>query len=79
MIWFQKIFQDYDAIIAGVRVYNTNKLMVHIQSKLLNYVSNGGNYLVQYTVNRGYSGSEVLVHTRINISTDRVTDEEAKD
>jgi LmbE family N-acetylglucosaminyl deacetylase len=67
----------YDAIIAGVRVYNTKKLMAHIQDKLLNYISNGGNYLVQYTVNRDIVVPNIGPYP-INISTNRVTDEEAK-
>jgi LmbE family N-acetylglucosaminyl deacetylase len=72
-----KDLSDYDAIIAGVRVYNTKKLMAHIQSKLLNYISNGGNYIVQYTVNRDIVLPNIGPYP-INISTDRVTDEEAK-
>jgi LmbE family N-acetylglucosaminyl deacetylase len=67
----------YDAIIAGVRVYNTKKLMAHIQDKLLDYISNGGNYIVQYTVNRDIVVPSIGPYP-INISTDRVTNEEAK-
>jgi LmbE family N-acetylglucosaminyl deacetylase len=67
----------YDAIIAGVRVYNTNKLMSRIQSKLLDYVYNGGTYLVQYTVNRDIVVPNIGPYP-LHISTDRVTNEEAK-
>jgi LmbE family N-acetylglucosaminyl deacetylase len=72
-----KDLSGYDAIIAGVRVYNTKKLMAHVQDKLLNYISNGGNLLVQYTVNRDIVIPNIGPYP-INISTDRVTDEEAK-
>jgi LmbE family N-acetylglucosaminyl deacetylase len=72
-----KDLSGYDAIIAGVRVYNTKKLMAHVQDKLLNYISNGGNYLVQYTVNRDIVVPNIGPYP-INISTDRVTNEEAK-
>ena len=72
-----KDLSGYDAIIAGVRVYNTKKLIAHIQSKLLNYVANGGNLLVQYTVNRDIVVPSIGPYP-INISTDRVTNEEAK-
>ena len=72
-----KDLSGYDAIIAGVRVYNTKKIMSHLQDKLLNYISNGGNFLVQYTVNRDIAIPNIGPYP-INISTDRVTDEEAK-
>ena len=71
-----KDLSEYDAIIAGVRVYNTKKLMEHIQDKLLNYIYNGGNFLVQYTVNRNILVPNIGPYP-INISTDRVTDEDA--
>jgi hypothetical protein len=51
--------------------------MVHVQDKLLNYISNGGNFLVQYTVNRDIVVPNIGPYP-INISTDRVTNEEAK-
>jgi LmbE family N-acetylglucosaminyl deacetylase len=72
-----KDLSGFDAIIAGVRVYNTKKFMVHVQDKLLNYISNGGNFLVQYTVNRDIVVPNIGPYP-INISTDRVTNEEAK-
>ena len=72
-----KDLSGFDAIIAGVRVYNTKKFMVHVQDKLLNYISNGGNFLVQYTVNRDIVVANIGPYP-INISTDRVTNEEAK-
>ena len=72
-----KDLSGFDAIIAGVRVYNTKKFMEHVQDKLLNYISNGGNFLVQYTVNRDIVVPNIGPYP-INISTDRVTNEEAK-
>jgi hypothetical protein len=72
-----KNLSGYDAIIAGVRVYNIKKLIARVQDKLLNYISNGGNFLVQYTVNRDIVVPNIGPYP-INISTDRVTDEKAK-
>jgi LmbE family N-acetylglucosaminyl deacetylase len=72
-----KNLSEYDAIIAGVRVYNTKKLMARIQAKLMNYIYSGGNYIVQYAVNRDIVVQSIGPYP-INISTDRVTDEEAK-
>ena len=66
----------YDAIIAGIRAYNVNKRLRYIQPKLMEYVRNGGTYLVQYNV------SNPLVIENIGpypfkISRDRVTEEDA--
>jgi LmbE family N-acetylglucosaminyl deacetylase len=72
-----KDLSGYDAIIMGVRAYNTKKLLSREQGKLLNYVYEGGNLLVQYTVNRDIVVQNIGPYP-ITISTDRVTNEEAK-
>jgi LmbE family N-acetylglucosaminyl deacetylase len=41
----------YDAIIAGVRAYNTVDRLKYDNGKLMDYVKNGGNYIVQYNNN----------------------------
>jgi len=41
----------YDAIIAGIRAYNTDDRLKYDNAKLMNYVKNGGNYIVQYNTN----------------------------
>ncbi|MVN20116.1 PIG-L family deacetylase [Mucilaginibacter arboris] len=66
----------YDAIIIGVRAFNINNRLTVEQPKLLEYVKNGGNLLVQYNNNNG------LVTNRIGpfpfrIVNVRVTDENA--
>jgi len=68
--------QQYDAIIAGVRAYNVNPRIKYWQPRLMEYVKNGGTYLVQYNV------SSPLVITDIGpypftLTRDRVTDETA--
>jgi LmbE family N-acetylglucosaminyl deacetylase len=67
----------YDAIVTGVRAYNTNQRLVVEQPKLMEYVKNGGNFVVQYNVH------QPLVLTNIGpypfrVVNQRVTDEEAK-
>lgn len=42
---------QYDAIITGVRAYNTNERMKHHQATLMDYVKNGGNLVIQYNTN----------------------------
>jgi LmbE family N-acetylglucosaminyl deacetylase len=41
----------YDAIIAGIRAYNTVDRLKYDNGKLMEYVKNGGNYIVQYNNN----------------------------
>lgn len=41
----------YDCIIAGVRAYNTIDRLKYDNAKLMEYVKNGGNYIVQYNNN----------------------------
>ncbi|MEX2089293.1 MAG: PIG-L family deacetylase [Bacteroidota bacterium] len=66
----------FDAIVAGVRAYNTRpKLRAH-QRRLMEYVEQGGTYVVQFvTLQRGES--ENLGPFPFTVSRDRVTVEEA--
>lgn len=43
----------YDAIVTGVRAYNVNPRLSVMQPRLLDYVNNGGNLVVQYNNNNG--------------------------
>lgn len=67
----------YDAIIAGVRAYNVNSRMKFVQQRLMDYVKNGGVYLVQYNVNRPLLIDQIGPYP-FTISRDRVTEENAK-
>ncbi|HEU4632557.1 MAG TPA: PIG-L family deacetylase, partial [Flavisolibacter sp.] len=40
--------QQFDAIITGIRAYNTNEWLNNHYEKLMKYVENGGNLIVQY-------------------------------
>ncbi len=46
-------FSQFDAIVTGIRAYNTRERLKHVQEKLLRYVENGGTLIVQYNVSRG--------------------------
>jgi len=66
----------YDVIIAGIRAYNTNKRINIYQDKLMEYVYNGGTYIVQYnTLGKKYAEPGPY---EFKISRDRVTEEDAK-
>ncbi len=67
----------YDAIITGVRAYNVNPRLAVEQPKLLEYVKNGGNLLIQYNNNNGLATKQIGPYP-FNVVNRRVTDENAK-
>lgn len=69
----------YNAIVSGIRAYNTNdRLQVHY-SKLMDYVKNGGNLIVQYNTNSRIGPVLAKIGPYpFTISRDRVTDEKAE-
>lgn len=69
----------YNAIVSGVRAYNTNeRLQVHY-NKLMDYVKNGGNLIVQYNTNNRIGPVVAKIGPYpFTISRDRVTDEKAE-
>lgn len=67
----------FDAIVAGVRLYNVSEQIKSMQPKLMKYVSDGGTFLVQYNVN-GPLKLDNLGPYPFGISRDRVTEEDAK-
>lgn len=68
---------QYDAIISGIRAYNTNNYLITAQQYLMKYVENGGTYIIQYNVNRGLLTDNIGPYP-IKLSSDRVTVEEAE-
>lgn len=41
----------FDAIVTGIRAYNTNDWLQNHSQKLLDYINQGGNFIVQYNTN----------------------------
>lgn len=72
----------FDAIVMGIRAYNVITDLQFKQRYLLDYVKNGGTMVVQYNTSgrRGFNGFNVPDFSpyELNISSDRVTDENAK-
>lgn len=69
----------FDAIVVGVRAYNTLDKMPNYHPKLLEYVAAGGNLLIQYNTNRGLKVPMTEIGPYpMQISRDRVTVEEAE-
>jgi LmbE family N-acetylglucosaminyl deacetylase len=66
----------YDAIITGVRAYNVNERLAFEQPKLMEYVKNGGNLVVQYNNNSGLVTKQIGPYP-FTVVNRRVTDEDA--
>ena len=71
--------QQFDAIITGVRAYNTDAWLNNYYDRLMKYVNNGGNLIVQYnTVNFVSSVNQKIGPYNFTIVNRRVTDENAE-
>ena len=66
--------QNFDAIVVGIRAYNTVSELAFAQPTLNKYVENGGTMIVQYNTNRGLV-TKNLAPYNLKLSSDRVTDE----
>lgn len=67
---------QFDAVVTGVRAYNTRQRLKYHNPKMLDYVKNGGVLIVQYNVNFGLVTNEIGPYP-FKISRDRVTEEDA--
>ncbi len=71
--------KQLDAIVTGVRAYNTNDWMNNVYDELMQYVKDGGVLLVQYnTSNRNGPVVAKISPYPFSISRNRITDEDAK-
>ncbi len=70
---------QYDAVVMGVRAYNTVDRLKFAQKELLDYVHRGGNLIVQYNTNgRMTVPAEALAPYPLNVSRFRVSVEDAE-
>jgi hypothetical protein len=67
---------NYDAIVLGVRAFNTVDWLSYKNEELFEYVKRGGTMMVQYNTNRSLVTEEVAPYP-LSLSRDRVTVEEA--
>jgi hypothetical protein len=66
----------YNAIVTGVRAYNTNERLQLHHNRLMEYVKQGGNLIVQYNTNNRIGPLLAKIGPYpFTISRDRVTDE----
>ncbi|MDB5255841.1 MAG: hypothetical protein JWM14_536 [Chitinophagaceae bacterium] len=70
---------QYDAIVAGIRAYNTNDRLQVYYNTLMEYVKEGGNLIVQYNTNNRIGPLLAKIGPYpFTISRDRVTNEQAE-
>ena len=70
--------QGYDAVVIGIRAYNTIERIRFIQPELLAYVEGGGTLIIQFNTTGGLAiPMEEIAPYPLKLSHDRVTVEEA--
>jgi LmbE family N-acetylglucosaminyl deacetylase len=70
--------KDFDAIVTGVRAYNTNEWMNEVYEVLMNYVKEGGLMLVQYNTSNQIGPIKAKIAPfPFTVSRNRITDENA--
>jgi hypothetical protein len=67
--------KQFDAIMAGVRAFNANDWMGKYHDKLMQYVEDGGNYIVQYSQSNNIRAK--IGPYNFNVVNKRVTNENA--
>lgn len=74
-----KNLSGYQAIIVGIRAYNTNNWLPFYQNKLMEYVKNGGNVICQYQTRGGLNDfRNEMGPFPFDIGSDRVSQEDAE-
>lgn len=66
----------FDAIVVGIRAYNTIETLNFKQQLLFDYVAQGGNMIVQYNTSHRVKVDRIAPYD-LTLSRDRVTDENA--
>lgn len=66
--------KKYDAVVVGVRAYNTNADLAFAQKELNKYVQAGGTMVVQYNTSHRLVTKQLAPYA-LSLSRDRVTDE----
>lgn len=67
----------FDAIVAGIRTYNTQEWLPSTKPILMEYVQDGGNYIVQYNTSSRDLLSNDIGPYPFTITRNRVTEEDA--
>ncbi len=72
----EKFLQQFDAVIVGIRAYNTETWLPNHKKELMDYVDQGGTLVVQYQTTGGLLSPDIGPYP-FKIGRDRVTEENA--
>ena len=70
------LWNEVDAVLVGIRAFNTEKWLMNSGDRIKTFVENGGNFVVTYTT-AGRSGIQLPTPLPLTIGRDRVTEEDA--
>ena len=70
------LWNEVDAVLVGIRAFNTEKWLMNSGDRIKTFVEGGGNFVVTYTT-AGRSGIELPTPLPLVIGRDRVTEEDA--
>ena len=70
------LWNEVDAVLVGIRAFNTEKWLMNSGDRIKSFVEGGGNFVVTYTT-AGRSGIELPTPLPLTIGRDRVTEEDA--
>lgn len=70
------LWNEVDAVLVGIRAFNTEKWLMNSGDRIKSFVAGGGNFVVTYTT-AGRSGIELPTPLPLVIGRDRVTEEDA--
>lgn len=71
-----ELWDEVDAILVGIRAFNTEKWLMNSSDRIQSFVSNGGNFVVTYTT-AGRGGMNLPTPLPLGLGRDRVTEEDA--
>ena len=71
-----ELWDEVDAILVGIRAFNTEAWLKESEERIKSFVANGGNFVVTYTT-AGRSGMALPLPVPLTVGRDRVTEEEA--
>ncbi len=72
-----ELLNNFDAVVVGIRAYNTLEDLDFKQQTLFDFVADGGNMIVQYNTSHRLK-TQQLAPYNLKLSRDRVTDENAE-
>jgi hypothetical protein len=67
----------FNVIVAGIRAYNTRERLKFAQPLLMDFVKNGGTYVVQYNVNTGLQTTDIGPYP-FSVGRNRIVEEDAE-